>query len=391
MGDADGVAGPVALDATPLLGPVTGIGRYVGHLVDELATGPGAASLGLVTVSVRRGARGATAPTGPWRRSLRVPARLWRRTLPQGSAAVDVALRPARLWHMTNFVAPRPRRTPYVMTVHDLAYLHLPAHVTPGAAALRHLVPLALRGAAAVVTVSAATRDDLLEAYPWLQADVVPVPLGVDAAWFVADGPQGAADGDPGRRGADHRAGGPGTRGDGAGHVLAVGVREPRKNLGMLVRAHRRAREDDPSVPRLLLLGGRGWGEDLDGASVDGRHVRLVEGADDATLRHLLRTARALCAPSLREGFSLPVLEAMAAGTPVLASDIPAHRELLGGTGTLLPAAEEDAWAHALGSLTGSGVPPVGPARLRARTYTWRRTADAHAALWSTVLSGASP
>jgi glycosyltransferase involved in cell wall biosynthesis len=77
----------------------------------------------------------------------------------------------------------------------------------------------------------------------------------------------------------------------------------------------------------------------------------------------------------------------MAAGTPVLASDIPAHHELLGGTGTLLPVADADAWAVRSPCWAHPRHRPSRAARERARTYTWRRTAQAHAELWRTVLS----
>lgn len=372
----DGRPGPVAIDATPLLGPVSGIGRYVRALVDHVESGPDAGPLGLVTTSVRRGGAGVVRPDGSWQRSLRLPAALWHRTAAHGSRLVDLALRPARLWHMTNVVAPRPRALPYVVTVHDLAYLHLPRHVNPGAAALRRLAPQVLAGAAAVVTVSAATRDDLLQAYPWLTAPVVPVPLGVDPVFSAAPPPDEAPP-----------SGGPAAE----PYLVFVGTREPRKNLGTLVRAHARARATRPDTPRLLVVGRPGWGDDLDGEAADPAHVTLLPAVADDRLPALVRGAVALVAPSHREGFSLPVLEAMAAGTRVIASDIPAHTELLAGTGTLLPATDVDAWAHTLaaaGSADDDLLARVAAARARSWEHTWQRTAAGHVAVWAGVLSG---
>lgn len=377
MRDRDGVPGPVALDATPLVGPVTGIGRYVSALVQELAGDPRTSDLGLVTVSVRRGFGDAVPAPGTWHRALRLPAPLWRRTLPRGSRAVDLALRPARLWHMTNFVAPRPRGLPYTVAVHDLAYLRLPEHVNPGAALLRHLMPQVLRGAAGVVAVSATTRDDLLDAYPWLDAPVVVAPLGVDQRWSRST-PAGG-------RGPVHRA--TPTAGD-EGYVLAVGTREPRKNLGLLVRAHALARRADPTTPRLVIVGRHGWGPDLDGERPRASDVQLVEDADDRALEGWLQGARALLAPSHREGFGLPVLEAMAAGVPVVASDIGAHRELLRGSGVLLDPRDLDGWAHAIARPPDGGVARVAAAARRAGEHTWERTAQRHVALWRDVLDG---
>ena len=158
---------------------------------------------------------------------------------------------------------------------------------------------------------------------------------------------------------------------DGPGHVVTVGVREPRKNLGTLVRAHRRARAQDPRVPRLLARRRAAAGARTSTASRrTRRHARLVEDADDvdaaAPAPHRAgRCARRPCARASR----LPVLEAMAAGTPVLASDVPAHRGAAGGTGTLLPARDDRRLVpRAPRRSAAPGAPDAGPARERART-----------------------
>jgi glycosyltransferase involved in cell wall biosynthesis len=89
--------------------------------------------------------------------------------------------------------------------------------------------------------------------------------------------------------------------------------------------------------------------------------------------------------PSHYEGFGLPVLEALAAGRPVLASDIPAHREVAGGQAELLPTQDTDAWAAAL-TRVASRRPddPESEARRRAHAagFTWQRSANAHIAAY---------
>jgi glycosyltransferase involved in cell wall biosynthesis len=160
-----------------------------------------------------------------------------------------------------------------------------------------------------------------------------------------------------------------------------MGNLEPRKNLGTLVRAHGMAREVDPSVPPLALVGPSGWGDRWQGSPPDPRHVLLIGYLADADLRSAVAGAQAVCMPSHYEGFGLPVLEALAAGRTVLASDIPAHREVAQGHATLLAAQDVDAWAEALCSLGSDDVSsPQREAERRAHAsgFTWRKSAQAH-------------
>lgn len=139
-----------------------------------------------------------------------------------------------------------------------------------------------------------------------------------------------------------------------ADYFIYCGAIEPRKNLLLLLTAWREivARLGD-AAPTLLVLGARGGGACETMAMLDRcvsikRHVIEVEGLSTSGLRHLMSGAKALLMPSFAEGFGLPIIEALALGTPVIASDIPAHREAGGNGATYVDATDGPAWAKAI-------------------------------------------
>ena len=352
----------LALDATPLLGQRSGVGRYVTGLLHGLAEELPELRPRLTLFSVR-GQLPADLPATARRAPGRFPARLlrplWAHTpLPP----VEILTGRVDVFHGTNFVLPPAARAGGVVTVHDLAFLRFPETVTGDVAHYRQLVPRALRRARAVVTVSEAMAEELRAEYAAIAPPIVVAPNGVDGEWARAEP---ATDTDLARLGIPDR------------YVLFVGNLEPRKNLGTLLRAHAAARRQDPAVPQLVLVGPAGWGDRWQGAPPDPRDVVLAGYLDSADLRGVVARATAVCLPSRYEGFGLPVLEAMAAGRPVLASDIAAHREIARGQATLLPPDDADAWAHAL---TRPDQAPSSEADRRAHAagYTWRRSAVRH-------------
>jgi glycosyltransferase involved in cell wall biosynthesis len=161
-------------------------------------------------------------------------------------------------------------------------------------------------------------------------------------------------------------------------YFVCVGTIEPRKNHLLLLQIWRRlVEEHGAAAPRLLMIGRRGWENEnvvdiLDRGTVIGGHVQEVPFASDPLMWELIRGARALLLPSFAEGFGMPVVEALAAGTPVLCSDLPALREAGGGVPDYLDPLDGLGWMAAITDYAG-----VDSARRRAqlaRLADWRPT-----------------
>jgi glycosyltransferase involved in cell wall biosynthesis len=352
----------IALDATPLLGQRSGVGNYVRGLVDglaELDDGPEV----LLTLFSVRGAVPAPLPRRTRPAPRRAPARLLRRTWARWSwPPAELLTGRVDAFHGTNFVVPPLSRAAGLVTVHDLAYLRYRDTVTGDAAQYADLVPQALGRGAHVLAVSQAMADEIAAEYGVGSDRITVAHHGVDATWASA---KPASPAERRRLGLPDR------------YLLFMGNLEPRKNLGTLVRAHAAARREEPTVPPLVLVGPAGWGDRWQGAPPDPRDVVQAGYLADDELRSVVAGADAVCMPSLYEGFGLPVLEALAAGRPVVASDIPAHREVAQGHATLLPATDVDAWSAALSNLAAT-PPEAAAGQEHAAGFTWRKSAVRH-------------
>jgi glycosyltransferase involved in cell wall biosynthesis len=347
----------VGIDATPLLGTRTGVGTYVAGLLDgflALDERPDA----VLTAFTWRGVEGLPAPwpRAPRRFSARALQAAWTRAdwppVEWLSGRVDV-------FHGTNFVLPPTRHAAGVMTIHDLAYDAHADTVTPASLRYRTLVPRALRRGALVVTPSETVADEVRDRYGLARDRVVPTPLGVAPFWY------GSHDRPPGLPGE---------------YLLFVGSREPRKNLPVLLDAVSRL----PDAPPLVLVGPPGWGPAVD----TGRTVALgyLAGAD---LARVVAHASAFVFPSRYEGFGLPPVEALATGTPVVASDLPVLREVLGTQATYATVGDAEALADAIRTTlaTGDGGQAGRAARAaHAAAFTWARCARATAAAYERAL-----
>lgn len=348
----------VGIDATPLIGRRSGIGQYVDHLIRALADHPDGPDLTLTAFTLR-GARGLTAPTDHRVVQRPVPARLLQAMWAHSEVPpVELLVGACDVFHGTNFVLPPTRRAVGVVTVHDLSFLRFPETVTAASLRYRDLVPRAVSRAAVVICPAAATADDVGAEYGVPPDRVVTTTLGVSAEWRSArplSPIERAAVGIPDR------------------YVLFVGTEEPRKRLPDLIKAHRAARAADEAVPPLVLAGPAGWG-----APVDASGAIRTGYLDAPVLRSLVAGATCLVSPSTYEGFGLPVLEALACGTAVVASDLPVHREITGGHADLVEVGDVDALASAL--VSASRLAPDDQAAERRRVwaadFTWSRCAE---------------
>jgi glycosyltransferase involved in cell wall biosynthesis len=350
----------ISLDATPLLGRRTGVGRYVQGLLGALLETPQDEIS--VTAFTLRGARG-LAGAVPHRAAVRsrpVPARLlrfaWTRT--EWPSVLHLAGR-SDVFHGTNFVLPPTGLAGGVVTVHDLAYLRYPGTVDRASSAYRELVPRSIHRAGQVVVPSAAVAAELADAYGLPDDRLTITPLGVDEVWFTATPPTSQ----------DRlRAGLP------EDYLLSVGTIEPRKGLQRLLAAYRELLSTVPDAPPLVLVGPPGWGTQLNLAGLPQQSVLLTGYLRDDELRRVVAGARALVFPSLYEGFGLPPLEALASGVPVVATDLPVTREVLGNQARFVASADDLVAAlteAARGDLPGTSA----TRREHARRFTWARCA----------------
>ncbi|RRO12750.1 glycosyltransferase family 1 protein [Saccharopolyspora rhizosphaerae] len=332
----------VLLDATPLLGPRTGIGRYTASLVAALASEVDTRLIGFSTRGWRR--LRTRAPAGTHVVGPPIPARALRALWRGGSfPPVEMLSGPVEVVHGTNFVLPPSRRAVGVVTIHDLAFLDDPSLAD---ADLPELVRLSAQRARVVCTPTAAVADQVAERLDVAPERLAVTPLGLDPEWFTAEPVK------------DRRLP--------PEYLLFVGAEGPRKGLDVLRSALA------PELPPLVIAGPGTAGED------DG--VVRTGYLSDARLRAVVAGASALVLPSRDEGFGLPVLEGLACGVPVVCSDLPALREVSAGHALLAPVQDPAALRDALRqALTAPPEPQAG--RAHAESFTWHRCASrTHAA-----------
>jgi glycosyltransferase involved in cell wall biosynthesis len=314
----------VGFDVAPLVLDNAGTARYVRGIRDELRTRVELDEL-------------------HWGGAGRVLAAL--RDVAWYPLLLPVTARKLDVLHCTTFRAPLRASVPVVVTVHDLAVLHFPEHFTAwtrlyGKTTLKYV----LRNATRILAVSEFTKRDV--------SDTVGIPLDrIDVAYNAVDHAVFAPDGDA-------------AEGD---YVLAVGTLEPRKNLPRLIEATAKLGVE------LRIAGARGWG----GVQTEAPHVKWVGRPSDADLAVLLRGASCLAYPSLWEGFGIPVLEAMACGTPVVTSEVSAMSDVASGAAELVDPRDVDAIAGGIERAVSRREELRAAGLERAAGFTWAAAADA--------------
>jgi glycosyltransferase involved in cell wall biosynthesis/SAM-dependent methyltransferase len=231
----------------------------------------------------------------------------------------------------------------------------------------RLTIGLAVRRSAAFIAISATTARALADRHPAAAARTTTALLGV--APTLGGLPDGALD-------PAELAGLPERD-----FVLAVGTLEPRKNLPRLVEAYRRLPPGLQNRHPLVVVGALGWqtGETLRALESLGDRAIGLGYVSDAALQEAYRRCAVFCYPSLGEGFGLPVLEAMAAGAPILTSSVSSLPEVGGDAVAYADPYDANALAAALRSLLDDGPRRAELARrgpLRAAEFSWAAFAD---------------
>lgn len=244
-----------------------------------------------------------------------------------------------------------------IYLLHDLIPLTHPEHCRAASVA-RHArrVATMLETAAGIIANSHATQDALVA---WQQANGLPLPRTV-VAWLGTERLPMAA-------GAAALAGG--------AYFVALGTIEGRKNHLMLLEQWRTlASRLGAATPALIVIGRRGWEAAQAIAMLDrcaglSGHVVELPDCDDETLARYLRGARALLCPSFVEGYGMPLAEAMAAGTPVIASDLPVFREWAGDVPLYVDPTDGAGWRRAILDFSVPGSAAREAARARAAAF----------------------
>lgn len=285
------------------------------------------------------------------------------------------------VFHSPDFIPPFNARGRSVITIHDLAFLIYPHFLTKDSARYYGQIDRAVRHADQIIAVSQSTKNDLIHLLGapedkitviYEAADPVFRPLDRAESWRhvneIYDLPQD--------------------------YILFVSTIEPRKNIGALLRAYRRLRDDYRLTPALALGGSPGWLSDDIYALVDELGLRpychFLGRVASHDLVHLYNAARVLVHPAFYEGFGLTPLEAMACGTPVIVSNVSSLPEIVGDAALLIDPQHDEEITVALWrvlsddalfeSLRAKGLQ-------RAAAFSWRRAAQQTMAVYEKAVS----
>ena len=369
----------IAVDARALLGQSTGIGTYTRGISRALAA-RGGNQVGLFTPRPL-----ADPPSSNGALSLHADhhrfGTVWlQTTLP---ARVTAWGADALLAALT--IAPVRGDLPIVSVVHDLTALTHPEW--HNARTLVGFLPLwekTVERAARFVCVSESTARDLSELYPETNSRVAVARNGVEETFTPLAIP---AEAERTRR----------RFASGRQYLLYLGTLEPRKNVETLVAACERLWARRRARPDLVLAGGSGWKTSAllrrIARSPFRDKIHVAGYAPRSVALDLYRAAEVFAYPSLSEGFGLPVVEAMACGTPVVASDIDALREVAGDAALFVPPRDAAALEHAITRAledveTRDRLHRAGPPR--AALFTWEAAAERTAAALARAAGGAA-
>mgnify|MGYP003963534319 CR=1 FL=1 len=277
--------------------------------------------------------------------------------------------KPTVLFVPSQAIPKASKKVKIVTAIHDVAFARRPDLYDPKVRKrLKKVTHRALKRSEKVLVPSQATADDLSQIYRAPKEHIVVAPLAPSIQMEQTDF----------RSTLQHYR-------LGANFFLTVGRLESKKNITNLIKGFElfKSRRGVGDPFELVLVGEPGFGYEeikkyLEHSSAK-EAIRSLGYVPDDQVAHLMAGATAYTFPSWYEGFGIPNLEAMSAGTALISSDIPAHREVVGDAGILVPPNEAEGWAQAMEKIVRDpairqGLIDKGTAR--AATFSWERTAQ---------------
>jgi glycosyltransferase involved in cell wall biosynthesis len=278
------------------------------------------------------------------------------------------------------YIAPPVHRGRLVATIHDLGFLRIPTSFSRFFnRRSKILIRRTARRARRIIVGSECSRRDIIETYGIPASRIAVLPYGVEAAFF-----------EPGDRSEDARRAAPyGVR---PPYILSVGRLNPRKNLPALARAFARFQAEGHRAHQLVIAGKEDFEtvRTMDAVrAAGGRDIIFTGYVPDRDLASLVRGAEIFIFPSLFEGVGLPLMEAMAAGVPVITSTVSSMPEIAGGAARLVDPTNEGEIAAALAALADN--PSLREelrtrGRERAREFSWEAAARRTLEIYADVL-----
>jgi len=258
-----------------------------------------------------------------------------------------------------------PRNIAKIVTIHDMVWKRVPETMQRANRLMEAIfMPPTLRLADRIIADSKSTENDIAQEMPFTRGRITTIPLGVDATSH------------PGESHA------PLTKSD-SYYILFVGTLEKRKNLTRLLEAYAKLPEQTKKKATITIAGGKGWGgvdvkQIVERLNLSGS-VRVLGYVEEPQLAALYANALFLAMPSLYEGFGLPLLEAMARGTPVLTSNCSSMPEVAGAAGVFVNPLDVNSIAQGLTEMIENNLlrqSLAAQCRAIARQYTWEKTAS---------------
>jgi len=358
----------IAINAMAMGKTKTGVGRFISELVNSLSdvdtqneyvvfTTP----WGREHLHVRPNFEIKT-PTMP--RPVRL---LWEQTM------LPMLVRKYKIdvLHGQGFTLPYFPSAKSVVTIYDMTWFsHASTHQGIKTLYFKTMIPASLRRADHVVTISESAHADLLKMFPALSGKITTTLGGVASIFFNAAHSDRAAAEALARYEID------------VPFILSVGMIQPRKNVPRLVKAFAGLRQTRNIPHKLVLVGKLGWQTDevfqsLTEAGV-ADHVIFTGFVPDEDLVHLYRKAAVLAYPSLYEGFGLPIVEAMAAGSPVVTSRNSSLEEVAGTAAELCDPENVDDIADKIWNVISKPTIAeryIAAGKVQAQKFAWAQTA----------------